>query len=339
MKWLEMLILLVLLASPIFAADPAPITDVVLAVHGGIGLPKKDVSPDLDKQLRAKLADALRVGSATLEKPDATGLDAVEQSIRVLEDSPLFNAGRGSVFTHDGRNELDASIMNGKTLAAGAVASVTVVKNPISAARAVMEKSPHVLLIGRGAEVFAEKAGLEIVDPKYFWTKERWQQLQDDLKREAEEKQKALQSSVAASSHPWGTVGAVAVDRQGNLAAATSTGGMSNKLYGRLGGVPIIGAGTYADNSTCAVSGTGHGEFFIRYTVAHDVAMLMKYKQLNVTQAADEVIRGKLRKAGGDGGIIVLDARGQFTMSYNTEGMYRGYITRTGQVHVFLFDE
>jgi beta-aspartyl-peptidase (threonine type) len=337
MKTYAVLVLVLLMHVAVVAADE-PIPNVVLAVHGGIGLPRKDVSPELEKQLRAKLAEALATGYQTLEKPDTTSLDAVEQAIRILEDSPLFNAGKGSVFTHDGRNELDASIMNGETLAAGAVAEVTTVKNPISAARAVMEKSPHVLMIGKGAETFAEKAGLEIVDPSYFWTLPRWKQLQDDLEREQLERTRGKQSGIVPSGHPWGTVGAVAVDQRGNLAAGTSTGGMSNKLYGRLGGVPIIGAGTYADNTGCAVSGTGHGEFFIRYTVAHDVSALKKYRGLSVAQAADEVIQRKMKPAGGEGGIIVLDAKNNFTMSFNTEGMYRGYIARDGRPHVFLFE-
>ena len=339
------------------AADEIAVPHVVLGIHGGAGVTKKEMTPELEKHLRAGLELALKEGYARLHKPEATSLDAVETAIRVLEDDPWFNAGKGAVFTHDGRNELDASIMEGRMKRAGAVAGVTVVKNPISAARAVMEKTKHVMLIGRGAEVFAREAGLEIVAPEYFRTPERWKQLQDDLEKEREASRKKADEDKqlekkdgtktdqqGAEIHPgrpgyeWSTVGAVAVDSTGNLAAGTSTGGMSNKQYGRIGDSPIIGAGTYADNRSCAVSCTGHGEFFIRYAVSHDIAVLMEYKRLSVQQAADEVIRSKLKQAGGEGAAIALDAKGNFAMSHNTEGLYRGYVTSDGKITVMLYE-
>ena len=321
------------------------VENVVFAIHGGIGLDKVEMTPEIDKRVRTELEQALRAGFAALNKPNATGLDAVEAAIRLMEDSPQFNAGRGAVFTHDGRNELDASIMEGKTLKAGSVAGVSTVKNPITAARAVMEKSKHVLLVSRGAEAFAAEKGLEIVDPKYFRTEERWQQLQKQLEEEKKRSNVGTGGSpvpVEARHLPgfsFGTVGAVALDKAGNLSAGTSTGGMSNKRWGRVGDSPIIGAGTYADNEACAISATGHGEYFIRYCVAHDIVALMKYKNLPVNAAADEVIRKKLKAAGGEGGVICLDHKGRFYPSYNTEGMYRGCITRDGQVQVRIFEQ
>ena len=341
---LAILIGLISLIGPITRAEDAVVENVVFAVHGGIGLDKVEMTPEIDKRVRTELEQALRAGLAALNKPNATGLDAIEAAIRLMEDSPQFNAGRGAVFTHDGRNELDASIMEGKTLKAGSVAGVTTIKNPITAARAVMEKSKHVMLVGRGAEAFATEKGLEIVDPKYFWTEERWKQLQKQL--EEEKKRSAVsgqRSAEIAERHlpgfSFGTVGAVALDKAGNLSAGTSTGGMSNKRWGRVGDSPIIGAGTYADNEACAISATGHGEYFIRFGVAHDIVSLMKYKGLTVDAASDEVIRKKLKAAGGEGGVICLDHKGRFHPSYNTEGMYRGCITRDGQVQVKIFEQ
>jgi beta-aspartyl-peptidase (threonine type) len=324
---------------------------VVLGLHGGAGVPKKQMTPELEKHLRAGLDRALRAGHVVLQRAHGTSLDAVETAIRVLEDDPWFNAGKGAVFTHEGRNELDASIMEGRAKRAGAVASVTIVKNPISAARAVMEKSRHVLLVADGAEVFAREAGLEIVDPAYFYTDARWQELQNDLRREREapgEKKPAPNAKPDADGadtgplarlFEWSTVGAVAVDSAGNLAAGTSTGGMSNKRHGRVGDSPLIGAGTYADNRTCAVSCTGHGEYFIRYAAAHDIAALMEYKGLSVEQAADEVVCRKLKQAGGAGAAIALDAKGNFAMAHNTEGLYRGYVTSDGKISVMLYEK
>jgi len=327
-------------------AEPAAVPHVVLGVHGGT-VKKSKMTPAIEKHLREGMERALKAGYAVLKNPDATGLDAVETSIKILEDDPWFNAGKGAVFTHDGRNELDASIMEGRTKKGGAVAGVTVVKNPISAARAVMEKTKHVLLVSQGAEEFAKEAGLEIVDPAYFRTDERWEELQEDLRRERDEsKKKSGDKKTSAAGeksprriHEWGTVGAVAVDSAGNLAAGTSTGGMSNKRHGRVGDSPIIGAGTWADNRACAVSCTGHGEFFIRHAVAHDIAALIEYKGLTVETAAEEVIRRKLKDAGGAGAAIVLDPRGNFAMSYNTDGLCRGYVTADGKLTVLLYEK
>ena len=260
----------------------------------------------------------------------------------MLEDSPLFNAGKGAVFTADGKNELDASIMNGKTLAAGAVAGLRHVKNPITLARAVMEKSPHVMMIGDGAEKFATEQKIELVDEKYFWTQERWDALQKILKQEKEKSEKPKGSSVNLAETPYnkfGTVGAVALDKDGNLAAGTSTGGMTNKKYGRVGDAPIIGAGTYANNETCAVSATGWGEFFIRFGVARDICALMEYRAMPVQNAADLVIKQKLQKLGGDGGVIAMDKFGNIAISFNSEGMYRAYIDSTGKPVVEIYKD
>ncbi len=318
-----------LLAGAVPAAAPEGDMKVVLVIHGGAGaLPRGKIPPEREALYRADLEAALKAGHKALEREGGTALDAVEAAIKVLEDSPRFNAGKGAVFTHDGRNELDASLMEGKEHRAGAVAGVTCLKNPISAARAVLEKSPHVLLAGRGAELFATRQGLEVVDPSYFWTRERWLQLQDALRKEGK----------AKAARGMGTVGAVALDRHGNLAAGTSTGGMTNKRWGRVGDSPIIGAGTYADNATCAVSCTGHGEVFIRHAVAHDVAARMKYKGQSVEEAARDALGGVPKEDGGVGGLIALDAKGRFAMPYNTEGMFRGWITADGQVHVAIYD-
>jgi beta-aspartyl-peptidase (threonine type) len=301
---------------------------VMLVMHGGAGtITRQSMTPDREKQYREAMEQALRTGQAILMK-GGSSIDAVEASIRVLEDSPLFNAGKGAVFTHEGRNELDASIMDGKTKKAGAVAGVTIIKNPISAARAVMEKSPHVMMAGHGAELFATQVGLEIVDPSYFWTERRWKELQQELMKEG-----------GATEKHHGTVGAVALDQNGNLAAGTSTGGTSNKRFGRIGDSPIIGAGTYAENESVAVSCTGTGEYFIRWTVAHDIAALYKYRGMTAEQAGNEVINHKLKDANGDGGAIILDGKGNFSMPFNTEGMYRGWIGADGVPHVLIYKD
>jgi beta-aspartyl-peptidase (threonine type) len=296
----------------------------MLVIHGGAGtITRASMTPEAEKLYREGLEAALRAGHAVLAR-GGSSLDAVEAAVRTLEDNPLFNAGKGAVFTHEGRNELDASIMEGKTKKAGSVAGVTIIRNPITAARAVMEKSEHVMMVGRGAELFATKMGLDVVDPSYFWTERRWKSLQNELLKEQGQKPRA--EALFAEDKKFGTVGAVAVDREGNLAAATSTGGMTNKQFGRVGDAPIIGAGTYADNESCAVSATGHGEFFIRWTVAYDIAALMKYRGLTVQQAGDEVIHKKLAPVKGEGGVIILDRHGNFAMPFNSEGMYRGWI-------------
>lgn len=305
----------------------------MLVIHGGAGtITRAGMSPELEQQYRAAMEQSLRTGHAVLAR-GGSSLDAVEASVRVLEDNPLFNAGKGAVFTHEGRNELDASIMDGRTKAAGSIAGVTIIRNPITAARAVMEKSEHVMMVGRGAELFATKMGLEVVDPSYFWTERRWKSLQNELLKES----KPQAAVDIPNEKKFGTVGAVAVDKNGNLAAATSTGGMTNKRYGRVGDAPIIGAGTYAENESCAVSATGHGEFFIRWTVAYDIAALVKYRGMTVQQAGDEVIHKKLAPVKGEGGVIILDRQGNFAMPFNSEGMYRGWIGADGAPHVEIY--
>lgn len=335
MRWLPALLILILTPISPLRAEEAKMPQIVLAVHGGTGMPQTELTPELEREYRAGLEAALRAGYEILQREKSTSLDAVEEAIRTLEDNPIFNAGKGAVFTHEGRNELDASIMEGQHLRGGAVAGVCIVKNPISAARAVLEKSRHVMLIGRGAEVFATEAGLEIVDPKYFWTERRWQEWK--AARDAEAIREGRIEHRSGSE--WGTVGAVALDRDGNLAAGTSTGGMTNKRYGRVGDSPILGAGTYADNDGCAVSCTGHGEYFIRFAVAHDIDSLVKYKGLTVQQAVENVIQQKLKPAGGEGGAIVLDAKGRYAASFHSDGLYRGTVTREGTVTVKLYSE
>ena len=265
-------------------------------------------------------------------------------AIHVMEDSPLFNAGKGAVFTHEGKNELDAAIMDGRTLQAGAVAGLRHVRNPIDLARMVMEKSPHVMMIGEGAETFARQQGMELVPESYFHTESRWQALQRALEAEKAQGTTSYFRSQEESGDPesrsrkMGTVGAVALDQAGNLAAGTSTGGMTNKRWGRVGDVPIIGAGTYAGNG-CAVSATGHGEYFIRYTVAHDICARMQYQDLGLEQAANVVVMDVLVKAGGEGGVIAMDARGNVAMPFNSSGMYRGYVGADGKPTVAIFKE
>jgi len=311
--------------------------NVVMAVHAGLGIEKSEMTPAIEKQFREDIEKALQAGYAVYAKKGGS-LDMVEAAVKVMEDAPEFNAGKGAVFTHDGRNELDASIMSGKDLSAGAVAEVTTIKNPIALARLVMEKSPHVLLVGSGAEQFGSEVGVEIVDPSYFRTEQRYKEWQQMLKEEEKAKTGPRKSSLPPY-HTWGTVGAVALDTSGDLAAGTSTGGMTNKRYGRVGDSPIIGAGTYAENGVAAISCTGHGEFFIRYAVAHDIISLMKYKGLSVQKAADEVLLGKLKKVGGEGGAIALDSHGRVAMPYNSEAMTRGYITKDGKTHIFLYEK
>jgi beta-aspartyl-peptidase (threonine type) len=335
MRRILSLLLLVLVLCPLAAS-----AKTMFVMHGGAGtITRQTMTPEMEAQIRAKLEEALKTGHAVLAR-GGSSVDAVEASIRILEDSPLFNAGKGAVFTHEGRNELDSAIMDGKTMKAGAVAGVTIVKNPISAARAVMEKSKHVLLIGKGAELFATKVGLDIVDPSYFWTESRWKALQRDLIKEQQESQPQPHGELPVmNEHKYGTVGAVALDSAGNLAAGTSTGGTTNKQYGRVGDSPVIGAGTYAANDSVAVSCTGAGEFFIRWTVAYDIAALVKYKGMTVEQAGNEVLHRKLEPVKGDGGAIILDRNGNFAMPFNTEGMYRGWIGDDGVPHVLIYKD
>ncbi|HYO22845.1 MAG TPA: isoaspartyl peptidase/L-asparaginase [Flavisolibacter sp.] len=313
----------------------------VMVIHGGAGtILKSKMTPQKEAAYKAALTEALTKGYAALQSGKSS-LDAVETTIHVLENSPLFNAGKGAVFTHNGRNELDASIMDGKTLKAGAVAGVTTIKNPISAARAVMDKSEHVMMVGPGAEQFAKEAGLEIVDPSYFWTKERWEGLQqaikeDSLKAVLDHNQKTGKLGTIDRDNKVGTVGCVALDRQGNLAAGTSTGGMTNKKYGRVGDAPIIGAGTYCDNATVGISCTGWGEFYIRNVVAKTISDLMEYKGLGVAEAS-KIVLDKVAKMGGDGGLVALDKNGNIAMPFNTEGMYRGAVTADGKIEIQIY--
>jgi L-asparaginase / beta-aspartyl-peptidase len=301
-----------------------------LVVHGGAGNITADNLPaEMAAQFEAKLTEVLKHGDSIL-KAGGSSLDAVEACVMMMEDCPLFNAGKGAVFNAEGKNELDAAIMDGKTGLAGSVAGVTTIRNPITAARAVMEKSNHVMLTGKGAETFAAEQGLEIVSPEYFFTQSRWN---------AYLKAKANNDSLDALDKKHGTVGCVALDIYGNLAAATSTGGMTYKKYGRIGDSPVIGAGTYADNNTCAISATGHGEFFIRNVVAYDISAIMKYKGLPLAEAAEVVIMLKLTKQGGAGGIIGVDNKGNVTMTFNTSGMFRGYIKKGGEMKVAIFGD
>jgi L-asparaginase / beta-aspartyl-peptidase len=314
-------------------------SDVVLAVHGGAGVLRQDVISDADQeQYLFHLAAALEAGYKKLTS-GATSLDAVEAAVRYLEDCPLFNAGKGAVLNELGKAELDSAIMDGRTHAAGAVAGIKTVKNPVGAARAVMEKSEHVLLVGAGADQFAQERGLEIVDPSYFWTEKQQKRL-EEVKKEAQQKAPQSHSPMHMPVlSKYGTVGAVAVDAQKNLAAATSTGGTTNKKYGRVGDSPLVGAGTYADNDTCAVSATGHGEYFIRWVAAYDVSALMKYAKLGLVQAADLVINKTLKSVGGSGGLIALDAAGNCALPFNSEGMFRGCVTKSGDIHVAIFGD
>ncbi|WP_425602508.1 isoaspartyl peptidase/L-asparaginase family protein [Luteimonas galliterrae] len=324
------LVLLLCSAPMAYAADaPKPL----LIIHGGAGVERKGMTPDDEKAARAALELALRRGHAALAagKP---ALEAVIAAITTLEDDPNFNAGKGAVFNHDGKNELDASLMDGATLNAGAVAGVHRVKNPILLARAVMERSKHVMMVGDGAESFAKEQGIELVDPSYFRTEKRWQQLQRALKEEAAGQANA---DLETAKH-FGTVGAAALDAQGHLAAGTSTGGMTNKRYGRVGDSPIIGAGTYA-NASCAVSGTGWGEFYIRTAAAHDICARVAYLKETPAQAGEAVIDQAIPKMGGDGGAIVLGADGSAAFPFNTEGMFRGWIGADGVPHVAIYSD
>ena len=298
-----------------------------IAIHGGAGtIEKSSMTPEKERAYRSKLEEAVNAGYGVLEK-GGSSLDAVVAAINILEDSPLFNAGKGAVYTYDGTHELDASIMDGRNRQAGAVAGVKHIANPINLARMVMEDSPFVMLAGQGAEDFAKSRGVPMVDNKTFDTEQRREQLDRAKEKLDKENQqdKDYRAAVDRLPEPYrmGTVGAVALDKQGNLAAGTSTGGMTAKRYGRIGDAPIIGAGTFADNNSCAVSATGHGEYFIRYNVAADICTRVAYQNKSIAVAADEVINQVLRPIGGTGGVIVLDAKGNITLTFNTKGMYR----------------
>ena len=306
---------------------------IAIAIHGGAGtIRKEDLTAEKEAEIRLTLDTALRAGYGILQQ-GGSSVDAVTRAVTLLEDSPDFNAGKGAVFNAEGKNEMDASIMEGKGLEAGAVASVRNIRNPILLARKVMTDSVHVMLMGGGAEQFARNQGIAFEDDDYFYTERRWQQLQ---------KAKNASDQVLLSETPanwYSTVGAVALDREGNLAAATSTGGMTNKRWGRVGDSPIVGAGTYADNRSCAVSATGHGEYFIRATVARDICAQVQYAGASLEQAADQMIHGQLTEMGGTGGIIAVDPKGNIALTFNTAGMYRASIDASGKITLAIYGD
>ncbi len=329
-------------AATSISVDEPRQSEFAIVIHGGAGtiLPE-NMTDEMEVAYKSVLEEAIRTGYAILEK-GGTSLDAVIETINIMEDSPLFNAGKGSVFTNAETNELDASIMDGKTLNAGASAGTSTVKNPIDLARAVMENSPHVMLAGKGAETFAKEQGLEMVDPKYFYTQRRFESLKrikDSEKVQLDHDDKQAFFDPDIKDHKFGTVGCAALDKDGNLAAGTSTGGMTNKRWGRIGDAPIIGAGTYANNNTCAVSSTGWGEFFIRAMVAHDISALMEYKGLSLAEAARIVIHEKVGGLGGDGGIVAVDKNGNMVMEFNTAGMYRAAMNDKGELDIKIYKD
>ena len=317
-----------LLIGALLMSTAAPATDWKLVIHGGAGvIERAKITPEKDREIRAALDLALQRGSAVLDS-GGSALDAVEAAVHVLEDDPNFNAGKGAVFTYEGKNELDASIMDGRNRAAGAVTGISTTRHPISLARAVMEDSPHVFLSGDDADQFAREQKLEQVDPSYFATEFRRRQLEEF---------KSKKVSALEIEYKYGTVGAVALDSEGHVAAATSTGGMTGKRWGRIGDSPIIGAGTYADDRACAVSATGHGEFFIRIGVAHEICARMRLDGASGQQAADSVM-AEVKALGGDGGVIVVTPKGEMVYSFNTPGMYRGKASKDGR-SVALYSE
>ncbi|MCL7752357.1 isoaspartyl peptidase/L-asparaginase [Polaribacter sp. Z022] len=317
--------------------------EFAIIIHGGAGtILKKNMSDEKEAAYKAKLEEAIKVGH-TILKNGGTSAEAVMKTIQVMEESPLFNAGKGAVFTHEETNELDASFMDGKTLNAGAVAGVTNVKSPIELAIKVMTDSDHVMLSGKGASVFAKEKGLEIVDPSYFYTERRFKSLQRIKNRNKTEldhdDKKAAFYDADIKNAKFGTVGCVALDKNGNIAAGTSTGGMTNKRWGRIGDAPIIGSGTYANNLTCGVSSTGWGEYFIRSQVAYDISAQMEYQQKTLKEATKDVIQNKLTKLGGTGGVVALDKKGNMSFEFNTAGMYRASMDEKGNLVVKIYKE
>ncbi|HEX7413174.1 MAG TPA: isoaspartyl peptidase/L-asparaginase [Bacteroidia bacterium] len=305
-----------------------------IALHGGAGtILRSTMTPEKETDYKKGLEEAINAGEDILKK-NGSSLDAVEAAIRMLENNPLFNAGNGAVFTHEGKHEMDASLMNGKDLTAGAVAGVSNIKNPISLARAVMDKSEHVFLAGQGAMEFAKNNHIEFAPDEYFYTSLRFEQLQEALKSDT-----VILDHTVNNQKKFGTVGAVALDIYRNLSAGTSTGGMTNKKHGRVGDTPIIGAGTYANNRTCAVSCTGHGEYFIRSVVAYDVSCLMEYKGLSLKEACEVVVMNKLVKIGGEGGLIALDANGNIELPFNSEGMYRASKKQDTELYIGIYKD
>ncbi|GLX82210.1 isoaspartyl peptidase/L-asparaginase family protein [Thalassotalea eurytherma] len=336
-----------LLAAVVLGLTVSPLSyaqqDFAIAIHGGAGtILKKNMTPAKQKKYEATLLEAVNTGYQLLEQ-GKTSQEAVIAAIQILEESPLFNAGKGAVYTFEGHHELDASIMDGKTLNAGAVSGVKTVKSPIALAQKVMDESVHVMLSGDGAELFAEQQGLTLVDNSYFNTKQRYKALKRAKKKLAEKEQELKDFQAAHESLPnhykYGTVGAVALDKQGNLTAGTSTGGMTAKRWGRVGDAPIIGAGTYANNDSCAVSATGHGEYFIRYHVAADICARMQYQQIPLEQAANKVVNDVLVEAGGNGGVIAIDAKGNISMPFNSAGMYRASRVAGQKPYVAIFKD
>ena len=328
MHLIQRLILITALISGTAMAEQP----IAIAIHGGAGtIRAEQMTGDLETRYHDTLDEALMAGYQVLDS-GGSSLDAVVAAIVILEDYPLFNAGKGAVFTNDGRNELDASIMDGRTLNAGAVAAVRHIRNPIELARLVLDESPHVMLIGEGAEKWAVSQDIELVPTEYFYTEERWKQLE-----RARSKDQITLSETDLHTEKFGTVGAVALDRGGNLAAGTSTGGMTNKLWGRVGDSPIVGAGTYANNISCAVSATGHGEYFMRSVVAYDICVQMEYKDLSLERAAHNVVMEKLVERGGEGGVIAVDVEGNVAMPFNSEGMYRAAIDADGDKTIAIF--
>ena len=330
---ITLVLFLIISGAPSMTVVADPGAPVAIAIHAGAGtIRKNDSTEAMEQEIRKTLEHAVKAGHEILSS-GGSSLDAITLAITMLEDSPHFNAGKGAVFNAEGKNELDASIMDGSNLNAGAVAAVHNIRNPVLLARKVMTDSVHVMLMGEGAEIFARKNGIEFEDDEYFFTENRWQQLQ---KAKAKANPEAYQLS--ESPDQWfSTVGAVALDRGGNLAAATSTGGMTNKRWGRVGDSPIIGAGTYADNRSCAVSATGHGEYFIRATVARDICSRVQYLGSSLSDAAREVVHGQLTSMGGDGGIIAVDQKGNISMAFNTAGMYRASVDTDGTVYIGIY--
>lgn len=328
----------------------APAGRWAIVMHGGAGvIERSSMTPERERAYRAGLDEAIHAAARVLDA-NGSAVDAVEAGLRVLEDNPLFNAGKGAVFAADGKNELDAAIMDGATLDAGAVAGVTRTKNPISLAKAVMQKSPHVMLIGAGADDFAASVGLEQVDPSYFFTEARWQSLVRQLKREGRpipprpagappEPTRPLSQLESPDAHKWGTTGIVVRDRAGHIAAGTTTGGTQAKRFGRVGDSPIIGAGTYASDQSCGVSATGTGEFFIRLTVARTICALVQYKSISLQAAVDEVIGHELTALNGDGGVIAMTPDGQIAWGFNTPGMFRAHLIEGGQVETGIYKD
>ncbi|MDT0558190.1 isoaspartyl peptidase/L-asparaginase [Ichthyenterobacterium sp. W332] len=315
--------------------------EFAIIIHGGAGtILKKNMTPEKEAAYKAKLEEAIRVGYNVL-KNGGSSLDAVTKTINVMEDSPLFNAGKGAVFTNAETNELDASIMDGQSLDAGASAGTTNVKNPINLARTIMEDSPHVMLASSGAEQFAKERGLEIVDPSYFYTENRMESLKRVkavMETETNTNLKSAFYDHDIKDSKFGTVGCAALDRNGNLAAGTSTGGMTNKRWGRVGDAPIIGSGTYANNATCAVSSTGWGEFFIRAQVAHDISALMDYKGVSLKEAS-KLVLDKVKALGGNGGIVAVDKHGNMVAEFNTAGMYRATMNDKGELEIGIYEQ